>query len=75
MPHPSPYTPPVWGILDREKRRRRSEGLYELEKAFGAVIAATTAAQRSSPPRFVPKSWGRAVGLLLKPLLTGLVRQ
>ena len=32
--HPSPYTPPVWGIPDREKRRRRAEGLYELEKAF-----------------------------------------
>ena len=34
IPHPCSYTPLVWGITDREKRRRRAEGLYELEKAF-----------------------------------------
>jgi hypothetical protein len=29
-----PYTPPVWGS-GNERRRRRAEMLYELEKAFG----------------------------------------
>jgi hypothetical protein len=34
IPHPSPYTPPVCGVPDEERRRRRAESLYETEKLF-----------------------------------------
>ncbi len=29
-----PYTSPVWGLSDSEKRRRGAEMLYELETEF-----------------------------------------
>jgi hypothetical protein len=29
-----PYTSPVWGLSESEKRRRGAEMLYELETAF-----------------------------------------
>ena len=34
MSPPVPYTPPMWGLSDSEKRRRGAEALYELETSF-----------------------------------------
>jgi hypothetical protein len=34
---PYPYTPYVWGISEKEMRRRKAAMLYELEAALGKM--------------------------------------